>query len=229
MRQIPTRSYYEFIKRAFDVFFSAIALLFLIPLLGILACWIELDSPGSVIYCGVRVGRDGRSFRMLKLRTMVLNADALGDSCTSAGDPRITPVGRWLRKYKLDELPQLFNVLEGTMSFVGPRPEVQKYTDLFTEEEKQILSVRPGITDWATLANSDEEALLAGSPDPERTYLEDIRPQKIRLQLDYVRKRNLWIDFRILLATMIVVLRRCFDGGSPERSRKQPSMGKNDD
>jgi lipopolysaccharide/colanic/teichoic acid biosynthesis glycosyltransferase len=214
------------IKRVFDATFAAIGLALLAPALMVLAIAVRLSSSGPVYYRGLRIGLNGKLFRIAKFRTMVANAEALGGLCTSSEDPRITPVGRWLRKYKLDELPQLFNVLKGDMSFVGPRPEAQEYTDLFNEEEKQILSVRPGITDWATFSNSDEEAILAGSPDPERTYLEDIRPEKIRLQLKYVRERNLWIDFKILLATVILVLRRCFGGGSPERSRRQHSLGR---
>jgi len=214
------------LKRAFDVMTSAAGLIFLLPFLAGLAAMLRLTSNGPTLYKGVRVGQNGHLFRILKFRTMVENAESLGGSCTREGDPRITPIGRWLRKYKLDELPQLFNVLKGDMSFVGPRPEVQKYTDLFNAEEEQILSVRPGITDWATLSNSDEQAILAGSLDPERTYLEDIRPEKIRLQLKYVRERNLWVDFKILLATVILVLRRCFGSASLERSKKQHPLGR---
>jgi lipopolysaccharide/colanic/teichoic acid biosynthesis glycosyltransferase len=157
---------------------------------------------------------------------MVINAESLGGSCTSDDDPRITRVGHWMRKYKLDELPQLLNVLRGDMSFVGPRPEVRQYVDIFTAEEKQILSVRPGITDWATLWDSDEGAVLAGSPDPERIYLEKIRPQKIRLQLKYVRERNLWIDLKIILTTCRLVLTRCFGGRTWGDRRIQHLMGK---
>lgn len=214
------------IKRIFDAAFAAIGLALLAPVLVALAIAVRLSSPGPLFYRGVRVGMFGKLFRVVKFRTMVANAEALGGSCTGTDDPRITPVGRWLRKYKLDELPQLFNVLKGDMSFVGPRPEVQMYTDLFNGQEKQILSVRPGISDWATLANSDEEAILAGSPDPERTYLEEIRPEKIRLQLKYVRERNLWIDFNILLATVMLVLGRCFGGASPQRSRRHHPLGR---
>jgi len=217
------------IKRAFDTVVATIGLVLLAPALAALAIAVRLSSSGSVFYRGVRVGLRGKPFRIVKFRTMVANAEALGGSCTGASDPRITPVGRWLRKLKLDELPQLFNVLKGDMSFVGPRPEVQKYTDLFNHEEKQILGVRPGITDWATLLNADEEVLLDGSPDPERTYLEEIRPQKIRLQLKYVRERNLRIDCEILLETVALVLRRCFGAASAERSGMPHSMGKNHD
>jgi lipopolysaccharide/colanic/teichoic acid biosynthesis glycosyltransferase len=160
------------------------------------------------------VGRWGRPFRIYKFRTMVLNAEKIGGPSTSDDDPRITRVGRFLRKYKLDELPQLINVLKGEMSIVGPRPEVQQYVDMYTEEERVILSVRPGITDWASVWNSEEGAILAGSPDPEKTYLEKIRPEKIRLQLEYVRKRSFWIDIGIVFQTVGAIIFRPSNRGS---------------
>ena len=138
---------------------------------------------------------------------MVLNAEKLGGPSTADDDPRITRVGKFIRKFKLDELPQLINVLKGEMSIVGPRPEVQMYVDMFTGEEKAILSVRPGITDWASIWNPDEGAILAGSADPEKTYMEKIRPEKIRLQLKYVRERSFWNDLRIIAQTIITILR----------------------
>jgi len=196
------------LKRMFDLLVSSAGLLVSSPLLLLLALWIKLDSEGSVFYRGVRVGRHGRLFRIFKFRTMVVNAERIGGPSTSDNDPRITRVGRLLRKYKLDELPQLVNVLKGEMSLVGPRPEVQMYVDLYSEEEKAILSIRPGITDWASLWNSDEGAILAGSPDPEKTYQEEIRPRKIRLQLEYVRRRSLGVDLQIMLKTLAVVLSR---------------------
>jgi lipopolysaccharide/colanic/teichoic acid biosynthesis glycosyltransferase len=214
------------LKRSLDIALAFAGLVLLAPVLLFLAIAVRLSSSGPAFYRGVRVGLNGKLFRIVKLRSMVVNADALGASCTSASDPRITPTGRWLRKYKIDELPQLFNVLKGDMSLVGPRPEVERYAALFNEKEKQILSVRPGITDWATLSNSDEEAILAGRSNPEQAYLEEFRPEKIRLQLKYVRERNLWIDFRILLATVILVLKRCFGGRSPDHPRIQHFMGR---
>jgi len=143
---------------------------------------------------------------MMKFRTMVANADRIGGSSTPDDDPRITRVGRWLRRYKLDELPQLVNVLKGEMSIVGPRPEVPEYVAMLTEDEREILSVRPGMTDWASIWNSDEGAALAGSDDPERTYLEKIRPEKIRLQREYIRRRSFWVDMRIIGRTFIELL-----------------------
>jgi lipopolysaccharide/colanic/teichoic acid biosynthesis glycosyltransferase len=156
----------------------------------------------------VRIGRFGKPFRIFKFRTMVVNAEKLGGPSTAGDDPRITEVGKFIRKYKFDELPQLMNVLKGEMSIVGPRPEVKMYVDMFTEEEKSILSVRPGITDWASIWNPDEGAILAGSPDPEKTYMEKIRPEKIRLQLKYVEEKSLWVDFKIIVRTLETIFRK---------------------
>jgi lipopolysaccharide/colanic/teichoic acid biosynthesis glycosyltransferase len=138
---------------------------------------------------------------------MVVNAENIGGPSTADDDPRITGIGKFIRKYKLDELPQLINVLKGEMSVVGPRPEVPFYVNMFTEEEKAILSVRPGITDWASLWNPDEGAILAGSPDPEKAYMEKIRPEKIRLQLKYVRERSFWVDLKIIFQTFLTILK----------------------
>jgi len=213
---------YSLSKRLFDVVFSFVGLAVLSPLILLVAVLIKLDSPGPVFYRGVRVGRGGEPFRMFKFRTMVVNADKIGGPSTADDDPRITRVGRFLRKLKLDEVPQLINVLKGDMSLVGPRPEVQHYVDMFTEEERAILSVRPGITDWASLWNSDEGAILAGAEDPEQAYMELIRPTKLRLQLKYVRERSFGVDLRILMKTLgAVVLRRRLDiEGAPS---PQPS------
>ena len=177
------------------------------PVLLAIAILIKKEDGGPVFFRGVRVGRFGKPFRIFKFRTMVLNAEKLGGPSTADDDPRITRVGKFVRKFKLDELPQLINVLKGEMSIVGPRPEVQMYVDMFTEEEKAILSVRPGITDWASIWNPDEGAILAGSPDPEKTYMEKIRPEKIRLQLKYVRKRSFWNDLKIIAETIITILK----------------------
>jgi len=195
-------------KRAFDLVISLCGLLFLSPILLAIALAIKRHDGGPILYWGVRVGRYGKLFRLAKFRTMVLNADKIGGFSTAADDPRITRIGKVLRKYKLDELPQLINVFKGEMSLVGPRPEVQYYVDMFTVEEGAILSVRPGMTDWASLWNSDEGAVLAGSPDPEKAYMEKLRPEKIRLQLEYVKKRSFWIDLTILLQTLGVIIFR---------------------
>jgi lipopolysaccharide/colanic/teichoic acid biosynthesis glycosyltransferase len=188
-------------KRLFDVVVAATALAAVAPLVALIALLTKLGSPGPLIYRGSRVGLHGRLFAMLKFRTMVVNAESLGGSATAADDPRITPIGKFLRRYKLDELPQLVNVLAGDMSFVGPRPEVKKYVDMYTPEEKAILTVRPGITDWASIWNSNEAAVLEGSRDPEKTYEELIRPTKLALQLFYVRNHPLSVDLKILFHT----------------------------
>jgi lipopolysaccharide/colanic/teichoic acid biosynthesis glycosyltransferase len=195
-------------KRLFDVIVSAAALVTLSPLLVALALLIKLDDGGPVFYRGARVGRGGRMFRVLKFRTMRVDAEAIGGASTAADDVRITRVGHWLRRSKLDELPELVNVLTGDMSLVGPRPEVERYVRLMSAEERSVLSVRPGLTDWATLWNADEGAVLAGASDPEKTYLELIRPEKIRLQLEYVRRRSFWIDLVILVQTLGAIVLR---------------------
>jgi lipopolysaccharide/colanic/teichoic acid biosynthesis glycosyltransferase len=196
------------LKRTFDVLVSGIALVVLSPVLLYIGFRIKKFDGGPAFFRGLRVGRSGKPFRIYKFRSMVMNADRLGGPSTSDDDPRITPIGKSLRKRKLDELPQLINVFVGDMSLVGPRPEVQPYVDMYTEDERSILSVRPGITDWASLWNSDEGALLAGSPDPERTYLEEIRPEKLRLQLKYVRERSFLTDLSILWLTALKVVGR---------------------
>jgi len=195
------------LKRALDILLSFFGFVVVSPVLLAIAILIKKEDGGPVFYRGVRAGRFGKPFRIFKFRTMVLNADKLGGPSTADDDPRITRVGKFIRKFKLDELPQLINVLKGEMSIVGPRPEVQMYVDMFTEEEKAILSVRPGITDWASIWNPDEGAILAGSPDPEKTYVEKIRPEKIRLQLKYVRERSFWNDLKIIVQTIITVLK----------------------
>ena len=194
------------VKRLFDVIFSFIGLVVLLPLFGVIALLIKLGSEGPVFFRGIRIGRFGKTFRIYKFRTMVANADELGGSPTADNDPRITRAGRFLRKYKLDELPQLLNVLKGEMSLVGPRPEVEEYVKLYSEEEKAILSVCPGMTDWASIENADEGAILAKSPDPKKIYREQIWPEKLKLQLKYVREHSLWIDFKIILKTLKVVI-----------------------
>jgi lipopolysaccharide/colanic/teichoic acid biosynthesis glycosyltransferase len=195
-------------KRVMDLFFSSSGLFLLSPLLLSLAGRIRMEDGGPVFYRGLRIGLHGKPFRIFKFRTMVVNADQMGGASTADDDPRITRIGKKLRKYKLDELPQLINVLLGDMSLVGPRPEVPHYVNMYTEEEKAILTVRPGITDWASLWNSDEGAFLAGSPDPEKAYMEKIRPEKIRLQLKYVRERSFWIDCKIIYQTVFAILLR---------------------
>jgi len=191
------------IKRLFDTVFSFLGLIIISPLFLIIALMIKLSSPGPVFYRGERVGRYGKPFRIFKFRTMVKNAEELGGPSTAADDPRLTKFGKFLKKYQLDELPQLINVIRGEMSLVGPRPEVKMYIDMMTEEEREIiLSIKPGMTDLASLWNFHEGEILKGSLNPEKTYLEKIRPKKIQLQLEYVKNRSFLLDLKIILKTI---------------------------
>src|SRR5687767_14630392 len=167
------------LKRLFDIAASALGLIVVSPLLIAVAVWVKLDSPGPVFYRGVRGGRHNKPFRIFKFRSMVVNAEKIGASSTSSGDARITRSGRFIRRYKIDELSQLLNVLFGDMSFVGPRPEVLSYTSKYEGEFLEILSVRPGITDWASIWNADEGSVLAGAPDADRAYEVIIQPTKL--------------------------------------------------
>lgn len=189
---------YEITKRAFDVTVALPALLALSPLLLSIALAIKLDSPGPIFYRGYRAGQRGVAFRMWKFRTMVVDAESLGGPSTSADDLRVTRVGRYLRWYKLDELPQLISILEGRMSLVGPRPEVLSEVERYTEEERNLLTVVPGLIDYASMKFHNEEEILRGSTDPHQTYLQEIRPEKVRLGLEYVKTRSLIGDFKIL-------------------------------
>jgi len=190
------------IKRLFDLFFSLIGVIILSPLLLVLAILIKISSPGPVFYRGIRAGKNGKNFKIFKFRTMVVNAEKMSGPSTALDDPRLTRIGKFLRKWKLDELPQLFNVIKGDMSLVGPRPEVLEYANLYQGEEKIVFSVKPGITDFASLWDSHEEEVLKGSPDPEKTYLEKIRPEKVRLQMKYVKGKSLLTDLKIILKTI---------------------------
>ncbi|MFC1504984.1 sugar transferase [Thermodesulfobacteriota bacterium] len=194
------------LKRIFDICAALAGLATCSPIFFMVALVIKREDGGPILYPGVRTGRHGRPFRMFKFRTMVMNADQIGGSSTADDDPRITKIGSKLRKYKLDELPQLLNVLKGDMSIVGPRPEVPYYTDKFDSNEKKILSVRPGITDWATLWNPDEGAILKGAEDPDRAYEELIQPTKIKLQLKYVREQSFGSDIKIILKTLKAIV-----------------------
>lgn len=174
----------------------------LLPLFVAVAIVLRWESSGPTFYRGLRAGRYGKAFRIFKFRTMVVNADKIGGPSSSADDPRITRVGNFLRRYKLDELPQLMNVLKGEMSLVGPRPEVVQEVLLYTQEEKRLLEVRPGITDCASIRFRNEGEILRGSADPHQAYREKIRPEKIRLGLEYVRSHSFLTDCRIILSTL---------------------------
>ena len=198
---------YDQAKRLVDLGVSMALLFLLAPLMAAIGLLIRIDSPGPVFYGGVRVGLGGRRFKMLKYRTMVANAETLGGSSTPEDDPRITRVGRRLRAYKLDELPQLLNVVRGHMSFVGPRPQVPWAVDLYTSEEREILTVRPGLTDLASIRFADEGELLKGSTDPDRDYMLKIHPEKMRLALEYVRKQSFMLDAQVILLTAATILK----------------------
>jgi lipopolysaccharide/colanic/teichoic acid biosynthesis glycosyltransferase len=178
------------------------------PVIGAIALRIKLDGDGPVFYGGRRVGMDGSVFKMYKFRSMVPNAERVGGPNTPDDDPRLTRTGRFLRRYKLDELPQLVNVFKGDMSFVGPRPQVPDEVAAYSVEERDLLMVRPGITDWASLRFSNEGEILAGHADPDRAYAELIRPEKMRLGLDYVHKGTFRDDLSILVKTALVPFRR---------------------
>jgi lipopolysaccharide/colanic/teichoic acid biosynthesis glycosyltransferase len=178
--------------------------------MAVVAIAIRLSSEGPAIYRGQRVGANGVPFYILKFRTMVVNADRVGGSCTADDDVRITKLGRWLRKTKMDELPQLFNVLVGDMTLVGPRPELEQFTSTYGIRERRVLTVKPGITDLATIWDFDEGAVLAGESDPERAYREKILPTKLQLQLEYVENASFLLDLRILIKTVTLVCTQAF-------------------
>ena len=195
------------LKRLMDVVISGGALLVIWPVLLLIALAIKIDDPGPVFYRQVRVGRGGKEFRIYKFRTMVVDADKKGLQITVGRDNRITRMGALLRKTKLDELAQLINVFTGEMSFVGPRPEVPKYVNLYTPYQRQVLLVRPGITDYASIAYRNENDLLEGAEDPEKMYIETIMPDKIELNMKYLREISPIADIRLILSTIVAVIR----------------------
>lgn len=189
-------------KRTVDIVVSLVGSIVLVPLFIILAIAIRFSSPGPTFHKAKRVGKDGQEFRLYKFRTMVNNADKQGPGITAAGDHRITPVGRVLRRTKLDELPQLINVLHGEMSLVGPRPEDPRYVALYSEKQRTVLSVRPGITSLASVEYRNEEKILLGD-DWEKLYIEKVMPDKLTLDLHYVENQSLWLDIKIILKTLL--------------------------
>ena len=193
--------------RLCDIVFSAIGLLLLSPLFLIVYILIRCESKGGGFYCQQRVGKDGRMFDLYKFRSMRTGSDKKGLITVGGHDSRITRMGYFIRKYKIDELPQLWHVLKGDMSLVGPRPEVKKYVDLYTEEQRRVLSVRPGITDYASIEYVDENEILGKAEDPDRVYVEEIMPAKIKLNMRYIENRNLNEYFKIIGLTFINILR----------------------
>ncbi len=194
------------IKRAFDIFFSISGLIILSPVLIIISAVIKSDSKGPVIFRQSRVGKDNRDFMLFKFRTMRMDSDKQGLLTVGGKDPRITNAGYFLRKYKLDELPQLLNVLAGDMSFVGPRPEVRKYVELYSAIQKKVLEVKPGITDIASIRYRNESDLLKEANDPEEFYIKQIIPDKIKLNLEYINDSSLFKDVKVILNTFKAII-----------------------
>lgn len=197
----------DFFKRTFDLLVSFFAIILLSPFFIIVSLLIKMDSIGPVIFKQVRVGKNKKPFEIYKFRTMVVDAEKLGKQITVGNDNRITKIGGFLRKFKLDELPQLFNVFKGDMSFVGPRPEVPKYTNLYTEEQNRVFEVRPGITDYASIKYRNENEILGKSKNPEKTYIEEVMQDKLKINLDYMNRRSVLEDLKIILLTVLKIIR----------------------
>ena len=195
-----------FWKRFFDIVVSLLGILITSPILLVVSVLIKLTSKGPVFYKQERIGKDEKPFFILKFRTMVVNADQQGLKITVGGDKRITGVGKFLRKSKLDELPQLFNVFAGQMSLVGPRPEVAEYVSLYNEEQRKVLSVRPGITDYASVCFRNENEILAEAENPQKEYIEHIMPLKLRYNAKYIEEMSVWTDLKLIFLTLYVIL-----------------------
>lgn len=193
-------------KRLFDIISSGIGLLILSPLFLIVAIWVKLDSPGPVFYKQVRVGRNNKDFYLYKFRSMRVGSDKKGLITVGGHDPRVTRSGYYIRKYKLDEFPQLINVFKGDMSLVGPRPEVRKYVDLYTPEQMHVLDVRPGITDLASIRYRNENELLAKASDPEQYYRDVIMQDKLNINLEYVHNHSFWGDIKLIFKTFSAIV-----------------------
>lgn len=193
-------------KRLFDIAASGLGLLVLLPLFAVLAVWIKLDSRGPVFYRQTRVGRYNKDFRLFKFRSMRVGADKQGLITVGGHDPRITRSGYFIRKYKLDELPQLINVFIGDMSLVGPRPEVREYVDMYTPEQMHVLDVRPGITDMASIRYRNENELLETVEDPDKYYVDVIMQDKLRINLEYVAKHSFWFDIKLIFKTFYTIV-----------------------
>lgn len=188
--------------RMLDVLFSFLGIILLSPFFLLTALFIKLSSSGPILYKQSRIGLNGADFSVYKFRTMLLNSDKLGLITVGGRDPRVTSIGYYLRKFKLDELPQLINVFLGDMSIVGPRPEVKKYVDLYTEEQKKVLFIRPGLTDWASIIYRDENVILGESSDPEKDYIEKVMPDKLNYNLIYIENYGPLEYFKIIFKTL---------------------------
>jgi lipopolysaccharide/colanic/teichoic acid biosynthesis glycosyltransferase len=189
-------------KRIFDILIAIVGLILLSPIFLVLCILVMFDSKGGVIYRQIRVGKNMEDFQLYKFRTMYVHTEDQNLITVGNNDARITKIGYWLRKYKLDELPQLLNILKGHMSFVGPRPEVRKYVNMYNDEQRKVLSVKPGITDWASIEFYNENQLLANSDDPESYYIQQLFPQKLIQNLQYIKQNNILIDIKIIYLTI---------------------------
>jgi len=197
---------YAISKRIFDIISATLVLVFCSPLFIVVSIWIVLDSRGGVFYKQIRVGKNQKEFGLLKFRSMRPNADKSGQ-LTVGYDNRVTKVGRFIRRYKLDELPQLINIIKGEMSVVGPRPEVPKYVRMYSPEQLKVLSVLPGLTDYASLEYLDEQKILGEADDPEKKYIEEVMPAKLQLNLNYISDRSLKVDFQLIFKTIFKIFR----------------------
>ena len=194
-------------KQIFDITIAFLVLLILFPVFLLVAILIKMDSKGPVFYKQQRVGKDRRKFKLFKFRTMHVFQPRHSSLTIGSHDPRITRIGYWLRKYKIDEFPQLLNVLMGDMSLVGPRPELEKYVNFYNKEQERVLTVKPGITDWASIEYCNESELLGKATDPENYYIKEIIPAKIAYSLRYINHHDLWIDLKIILLTGLKILK----------------------
>ena len=196
---------YTILKRIFDFLVSLLMLILLFPLFLIIGLWIVLDSKGGMFYKHIRVGKNGKEFGLLKFRSMTKGADK-GSQITIGNDARVTKVGQFIRKYKIDELPQLINILIGEMSVVGPRPEVKKYVDLYTDEQLKVLNVLPGLSDYASIEYFDEQKILGLAENPDKEYIEVVMPAKLNLNLKYIKEKSLSTDFKIIWKTILKII-----------------------
>lgn len=217
MKNEEVKKYYEIVKkrkaalifkRIFDIVMSVFLIVLFSPLLLATFIVIKLDSPGKALFLQDRVTQNGKIFKVFKFRTMVENAESLGSQVTTGEDPRITKCGRWLRKFRIDEIPQLFNILKGELSFVGVRPEVPKYVEKYTPEMFATLLLPAGVTSMTSIMYKDESKLLEGAENPDKTYVEEILPEKMKYNLEYIKNFNFWYDIKVMVKTVFAVIKK---------------------
>lgn len=217
MKNEEVKKYYEIVKkrkaalifkRIFDIVMSVFLIVLFSPLLLATFIVIKLDSPGKALFLQDRVTQNGKIFKVFKFRTMVENAENLGSQVTTGEDPRITKCGRWLRKFRIDEVPQLFNILKGELSFVGVRPEVPKYVNKYTPEMFATLLLPAGVTSMTSIMYKDESKLLEGAENPDKTYVEEILPEKMKYNLEYIKNFNFWYDIKVMVKTVFAIIKK---------------------